>query len=98
MLAAVIGDRFPSAACKVAPFNQGIGIAMTGNFVFFGKPCEDGKAAEGRLSVVSGQWSVVSGQWSVVSGQWSVVSGQWSVVRRETSSDQLTTDYGQLTN
>jgi hypothetical protein len=33
------------AACKVAPFNQGIGIAMTGNFVFFGKPCEDGKVA-----------------------------------------------------
>jgi hypothetical protein len=31
------------AAGKVTPFNQGIGIAMTGNFVFFGKDRENRK-------------------------------------------------------
>lgn len=43
MLAALIGLGFPLAAGKVTPFNQGIGIAVTGNFVFFGKACESGR-------------------------------------------------------
>jgi hypothetical protein len=38
----LVGVRGPTAR-KVAPFNQGIGIATTGNFVFFGKDRKDGQ-------------------------------------------------------